>query len=361
MQKRIRDYLNVEKYSSLKPGKLNKITDVKGIKVGHSTLADGDIQTGVTVLMPHENNIFKNKLRAAVQVINGFGKSIGLEQIRELGTIESPIALTNTLNVSTVSTAVIKDVIAQNEDIGGKAGSFNSAVFECNDQYLNNLRKLAVQEENYFIARENIKTDFLEGAVGAGRGMSCYGLKGGIGSSSRRFEAAADEYHLGALVLSNFGKKKDFLLYGKSLSDIMPQENDKENSEDRKYKSKDGSVIVILATDIPLSSRQLKRLCVRAGAGLARTGTYISNGSGDIVLAFSTADYISEYTKDFFLENKILKDRKMDVVFKAAVESTQEAVYNSMITAEPVAGFKEHRRESLKNILIAEKGDEYEQ
>lgn len=351
MQKRIRDYFDVEKHSSLKPGKLNKITDIEGVKVGHSTLSDGDIQTGVTVLMPHENNIFKNKLRAAVQVINGFGKSIGLVQIRELGSIESPIALTNTLNVSTVSTAVIKDVIAENKDIGGKAGSFNSAVFECNDQYLNNLRKLAVQEEDYFKARENTKKDFREGAVGAGRGMSCYGLKGGIGSSSRRFKIAEDEYHLGALVLSNFGKKKDFLLYGKSLSDIMSPKDGEERNEDRRYKSQDGSVIVILATDLPLSSRQLKRLCVRAGAGLARTGTYISNGSGDIVLAFSTADYITEYTKEFFLENKILKDRKLDIVFKAAVESTQEAVYNSMVTAESVTGFKDHSRESLKNFI----------
>ncbi len=350
MQKRIRNYFDVEKHSSLKPGNLNKITDVEGIKVGHSTLADCDIQTGVTIIMPHENNIFKNKLRAAVQVINGFGKSIGLEQIRELGTIESPIALTNTLNVSTVSSAVIKDILAQNEDIGGKAGSFNSTVLECNDQYLNNLRGLAVQEEDYFTAKTNIKNDFREGAVGAGRGMSCYGLKGGIGSSSRRFKIVDDEYHVGVLLLSNFGKKKDFLLYGKSLNDIMPYKDEKEKN-DRKYKSQDGSVIVILATDLPLSSRQLKRLCVRAGAGLARTGTYISNGSGDIVLAFSTSDYIKEYDRSKFLQNKILKDRKLDIVFKAAVESTQEAVYNSMVTAEPVTGFKGHSRESLKKFL----------
>ncbi|RCW43753.1 MULTISPECIES: P1 family peptidase [unclassified Halanaerobium] len=351
MQKKTRDYFNIEKHSSLKPGKWNKITDIEGVKVGHSTLADGDIQTGVTVVMPHENNIFKNKLRAAVHVINGFGKSIGLVQIRELGSIESPIVLTNTLNVGTVSTALIKNILAQNEDIGGKAGSFNSVVLECNDQYLNNLRKLAVQEKDYFKAKENIKKDFREGAVGAGRGMSCYGLKGGIGSSSRRFKISEDEYHLGALVLSNFGKKKDFLLYGKSLSDIMPQKDEEEKDEDREYKSQDGSVIVILATDLPLSSRQLKRLCVRAGAGLAKTGTYISNGSGDIVLAFSTADYITEYDSGDFLQNKILKDRKLDIVFKAAVESTQEAVYNSMVTAESVTGFKGRSRESLKNLI----------
>ena len=250
----------------MKTGRLNKITDVKGIKVGHKTIDNGDIHTGVTIIIPSEDNIFQNKYVASSYVINGFGKTSGLIQIDELGTLESIIGLTNTLNVGTVQQAIVKHMLKDNPDIGKETGTVNTVVGECNDGYLNDIRTCAVKEEDVYEAIHNATIDFELGSVGAGRGMSCFQMKGGIGSASRIIELDGQEYTVGLLVLSNFGLKKDFIFDNISFSDIDDETLEK------------GSIMMILATDIPLSSRQLKRVCKRMSASLARLGSYLGNG-----------------------------------------------------------------------------------
>ncbi|MGB4440513.1 MAG: P1 family peptidase, partial [Sedimentibacter sp.] len=246
----------------LKKGQKNLITDVAGVKVGHVTLNDGNIKTGVTAILPHEGNIFKEKVMASSCVINGFGKSIGIVQIEELGTIETPIIMTNTLSVGTVATGLTKYMLEQNEDIGNTTGTVNCVVTECNDGRLNDIRGLHVKEEHVFEAIKNADSVFEEGAVGSGTGMVCYSLKGGIGSSSRIVELDGQEYTIGAVVMSNFGSIRDLTINGDKIGERIFQEN---NEKDK------GSIIIIIATDIPLSERQLKRVSKRAVIGLGRT------------------------------------------------------------------------------------------
>ena len=233
-------------------GPLNKISDVPGVTVGHCTLADGDVQTGVTALLPHPGDIFHEKLLAASHVINGFGKTTGLVQIDELGTLETPILFTNTLSVGTAETALVKYMLAQNPDICETTGSVNPVVCECNDSGLNDIRGLHVTEQNVFDALADCKADFAEGAVGAGRGMRCHGLKGGIGSASRVVELDGKNYTIGSLVLSNHAMFDDLIVGGTPIQQLLeahiPPHEDK------------GSIITVLATDIPLSERQLRRL-----------------------------------------------------------------------------------------------------
>ncbi len=234
-------------------GPLNKISDVPGVTVGHCTLADGDVQTGVTALLPHPGDIFHEKLLAASHVINGFGKTTGLVQIDELGTLETPILFTNTLSVGTAETALVRYMLAQNPDICETTGSVNPVVCECNDSGLNDIRGLHVTEQNVFDALADCKADFAEGAVGAGRGMRCHGLKGGIGSASRVVELDGKNYTIGSLVLSNHAMFDDLIVGGTPIQKLLeahiPPHEDK------------GSIITVLATDIPLSERQLRRLC----------------------------------------------------------------------------------------------------
>ena len=195
---------------------LDKISDVPGVTVGHCTLAEGNIQTGVTALLPHQGDVFHDKLLAASYVINGFGKTTGLVQIDELGTLETPILFTNTLSVGTVETALVKYMLARNPDICETTGSVNPVVCECNDSGLNDIRGLHVTEEHVFAALADCKADFAEGAVGAGRGMRCHGLKGGIGSASRQLELDGKQYTIGALVLSNHAVFDDLIVAGDS-------------------------------------------------------------------------------------------------------------------------------------------------
>jgi len=348
--KRIRDY--GFQIGELATGKNNKITDIDGIKVGHNTLDDEHINTGVTAILPHSGNVFRKKVIAASHVINGFGKSTGLVQINELGTIETPIVLTNTLNVGIAHQAVVKKMISQNKDIGAKTGTVNPVILECNDQYLNDIRGLHIKEKDIFKALNNTGKNFLEGAVGAGKGMSCYGLKGGIGSSSRKFNFGDKDYHLGAIVLSNFGKKKDFFLDGIKAGKAIrrkDKEMGRKNSDlDKKEK---GSIIIVLATDIPVSNRQLTRISKRALIGINRTGSYMGNGSGEIVIAFSTANKINHYEENEIVNMKIFNENKIDKLFRAAAESTEEAIYNSLICADTTKGRKGRKRYSLKDYI----------
>lgn len=331
------------KIGKLQKGKNNLITDVKGVKIGHKTLDNGNIKTGVTAIIPHSDNIFREKLICSSYVINGFGKSIGLVQINELGTLETPIILTNTLSVGTCSTALVKYMLKENDDIGVTTGTVNPVVCECNDGYLNDIRGLHVKEEDVFDAIENAEINFKEGNIGAGTGMSCYQLKGGIGSASRVLRLDDKEYTIGSLVLSNFGLKEDLLVDGIKVGEKIVE---KESEELEK-----GSIIIILATDIPMNERQLKRIAKRVPIGLARTGSHIGNGSGDIVIAFSTANRIKHYEDKDIVSIKIINENIIDKVFRGVIECVEEAVISSLLHSEKTIGTSEHKRESLKKYI----------
>ena len=331
------------KIGKLQKGKNNLITDVKGVKVGHKTLDNGNIKTGVTAIIPHSDNIFREKLICSSYVINGFGKSVGLVQINELGTLETPIILTNTLSVGTCSTALVKYMLKENDDIGVTTGTVNPVVCECNDGYLNDIRGLHVKEEDVFDAIENAEINFKEGNIGAGTGMSCYQLKGGIGSASRVLKLDDKEYTIGSLVLSNFGLKEDLLVAGIKVGEKILE---KESEELEK-----GSIIIILATDIPMNERQLKRIAKRVPIGLARTGSHIGNGSGDIVIAFSTANRIKHYEYRDIVSIKIINENIIDKVFRGVIECVEEAVISSLLHSEKTIGTSEHKRESLKKYI----------
>ncbi len=323
-------------------GRRNLISDVPGVMVGHFTLADGTVQTGVTALLPQAGNCFRDKLPAACHVINGFGKSLGLMQIEELGQLETPIVLTNTLSVGTAWTALASHMLAQNPDIGRETGTINPIVMECNDGYLNDIRGMHVRQEHVQEAIDKADQDFAQGAVGAGRGMRCHGLKGGIGSASRLIRIDQADYCLGALVLSNHGHLRDLRIDGDPVGERLAQ---------TAHSPEQGSVIVILGTDLPLSSPQLKRLCHRAVAGLCRTGANIGHGSGEVVLAFSTAQTIKHDDIDPFRQIRELNEHSIDLAFRAVAESVEEAVLCSLWYAESVEGRDGHRAMSLREAL----------
>ena len=324
-------------------GTRNKISDVPGVTVGHCTLAEGGIQTGVTALLPHPGDLFHDKVLAACHVINGFGKTTGLVQIEALGTLETPILLTNTLSVGTAETALVKYMLDRCPDICETTGSVNPVVCECNDSYLNDIRGLHVTEQNVLDALADCRADFAEGAVGAGRGMRCHGLKGGIGSASRLVELDGTTYTIGALVLTNHATFDDLTIAGtpihQLLADRIPPHEDK------------GSVITILATDIPLSERQLKRLCRRALVGLSRTGSACGNGSGEIVLAFTTANRIPHYADHPLLPISVLHDDAINPLFRAVAECVEEGVLSSLLHAETVTGRNGRTVRSLADLL----------
>ena len=316
------------KIGDLKTGINNNICDVKGVSVGHVTIKEGNTKTGITAILPHSGNLFKEKVVAGSYVFNGFGKSVGLMQIDELGNIESPILLTNTLNVGKVMDGLISYMIKSNPDIGKTTSTINSVVLECNDGSINDIQNRVLNEEHVYQALENTSSNFQQGNVGAGTGMKCHGFKGGIGSSSRVVSVRDEEFSVGVLVNSNFGSSngKDLIIKGRRMGELIknynhPQEEDK------------GSIIVVIATDAPLDTRQLRRLCKRAEIGIGRTGSYAGNGSGDIMVAFTTKNIITHDSKNV-CENIIrYSDDYINPLFKAVVEATEEAVLNSMLNA----------------------------
>lgn len=326
---------------TLEPGPLNAITDIGGVSVGHRTLNTGDLRTGFTAIVPHPGNLFREKLPAAVEVINGFGKSAGLIQVDELGTLETPILLTNTFSVGTGVNALIRRSIAGNPEIGRSTGTINPVVMECNDGYLSDIQAMALSEADAEAALNAAGSTVEQGSVGAGTGMSAFGFKGGIGTASRVFELGGRQHRLAALVLANFGRPGDLVL----PDGRRPHPKEARQSEER------GSVIVVLATDVPLESRQLKRIARRAGAGLARLGAFYGNGSGDIALAFSTAGRIAHFEEGDFIACDILREDKIDVLFQAAAETTQESVLNAMIASPAMRGRGRSKRASLADWL----------
>ena len=343
-QKRIRDY-GVE-IGTMKTGMLNAITDVEGVTIGQVTLMDGDMQTGVTAILPHQGDLFHDKLTASSHVINGFGKTMGTIQLAELGTLETPIVLTNTLNVGTAANAVIDYMLEKNRDIGNTTGTVNPVIGECNDMFLNDVRGRFVKEQDVRQALDNTGIEFEEGAVGAGRGMLCYSLKGGIGSASRIVELEQGTFTLGALVLSNFGMLSDLTINGKAIGKELKKNILQTHKEEDK-----GSVMVVIATDLPLSERQLNRILKRAVTGLSRTGSIITNGSGEIVLGFSTATKIPHQKPKQFLAIETIHEEDIDEAFRAVGEAVEEAVLNSLITAEAVVGRNGNERPALKDLL----------
>lgn len=343
----------------------NRITDVPGVRVGQVTLARGDIQTGVTVIYPHGEDLFCNKVAAGVSVINGFGKSVGLLQLQELGVLETPLALTNTFSVPVVAQAQIRQAIAANPRIGREWPTVNPLVLECNDGYLNDIQAMAVCEADYFRACDNADVRFEQGSVGAGRGMSCFGLKGGIGTASRiaRQEGAlagsAPDYTVGALVLSNFGKLRNLQvnghLLGQEIKQRMALRNMAAPAPEQELATVNepdkGSIIMVLATDAPLDARQLRRLSMRAAAGLARIGSSFGHGSGDIAIAFSTGMRIGQQVHHVQLPVLPLQEQQLDPLFEAAAEATEQAIVHSLWAATPVTGRQGHTRLPITDWL----------
>lgn len=325
-------------------GKWNDITDVKGIRIGHVTIdepLEGDDYacTGVTAIWPHHSNPFEQKVPAASFVLNGFGKTAGLIQLEELGVLESPIMLTNTFSVGAVLEGTLQYMLSQNSTIGDTTSSLNIVVGECNDSYLNSMRALAVRPSHAIDALTKATTGPIrQGAVGAGKGMICYGMKGGIGSSSRIVRFEKTTFTVGVLTLTNFGKVEECNLHtwlqrNEQLIGQTPQ------SEAEKRKP-DGSVIIIVATDAPVNDRQLKRFAKRAAIGLGRTGTHVHNGSGDIIIAFSNGYTIPHDHTLLTNEYSIVRDDHpiMNELFQAVIEATEEAIYQSLLHAETTIG-----------------------
>lgn len=327
-----------------KKGERNLITDVQGVTVGHVSLRDDErgIHTGVTAIRPHGGNLFQDKVMAAASVINGFGKSAGLLQIEELGTIETPIIMTNTLSVGTALNALTKYMLEENPDIGVTTGTVNCVVTECNDGVLNDIRGMHVTEEDVTEALRRCDITFEEGAVGSGSGMCCMELKGGIGSASRVIPVDEAEYTIGAIVMSNFGMQGNLRIDGvRTATELLPPGRETEQ----------GSIIMILATDLPLSERQLKRVAKRSVVALGRTGSFLGNGSGDIAIAFSTANRIPHYSKKKILDVKMYHDDALDTVFEATAEVVEEAIISSMYHADTMKGIRDKVIYGLREFL----------
>lgn len=315
------------------PGPLNAITDVAGVAVGQITRVEGDdIRTGVTAILPHAGNLFQDKVPAGVAVANGFGKLTGTTQIIELGEIETPIILTNTLSVPQAADALVGWTLAQpgNEAVG----SVNPVVGETNDGQLNNIRKRVITRENVLGAIAAATTGAVtEGAVGAGAGTVAFGWKGGIGTSSRIVPVGSASYRVGVLVQSNYGGS--LRVGGIEIGSAFRPAH---GSQPARPSSADGSIMIILATDAPLSDRNLKRLAERSFAGLARTGSAFSNGSGDYAIAFSTAATVRrtpEHRAAVSTTEAVPNDA-MSALFVAAADATEEAIYNSLFMATTV-------------------------
>lgn len=342
MNKRIRDYGIVIGRGT--PGPRNKITDVAGVTVGHCTVDTDRNKTGVTVILPCTDNPFSRKLTAAVCIQNGFGKSQGLIQIEELGTIETPIALTNTLNVGIVHDSIVDYMLKVGERDGISITSVNPVVGECNDGVLNDISCRAVGREEVMEAIACASQDFEEGDVGAGKGTVCFGLKGGIGSASRLVSLGGKDYTVGVLVQSNFGSTENLVInhvpVGRKLSSIEPAVTDK------------GSIMIILATDLPVTDRQLKRVCRRAPVGLARCGSFFGHGSGDIVIGFTTANRVETGKEPAVCSMEVLKEELLDQVFHAAAQSVEEAVLNSLAMASTVTGYDGTKKYSLTDVYL---------
>ena len=333
--------------ATLPAGPRGTIADVPGVTVGHCTLDAGNVQTGVTVVKPHPGDVYRSKVPAGAAVINGFGKSVSLVQVDELGTLETPIALTNTFGVGALAQAQIRAAIAANPQIGRDWSTVNPLVFECNDGYLNDIQAFAVTPAHYDDACRAASRDVARGAVGAGRGMSSFDLKGGIGSASRVAVAAGRPYTVGALVLANFGRLPMLTLGGVPVGRIVAQR--RAAGAAHAAPPEQGSIILLLATDAPLDARQLSRLARRAGRagphGLRSTGTAAATSRSPLHRLHDRARRI-----DLALP-ALVADAALDPLFMAAAESVEHAIADALLQAVTVAGRDGHVRQSLRDAV----------
>lgn len=339
-QKRIRE-LGI-KPGVLQPGKQNSITDVDGVLVGHKTVIKGEnVRTGVTAIIPHNGNLFQQKVPAGIFVGNGFGKLAGFTQVMELGNLETPIILTNTLNVSTGISALVNYTLQQKGN--EKVQSVNAVVGETNDGWLNDIRGRHILESDVLEAIQRASSLVVEGNVGAGTGTTCFAFKGGIGTSSRKLPQSLGGYTVGVLVQTNFGGvlQVDGVPVGKELK--------KFSFSNQLLNNVDGSCMIIIATDAPLDSRNLERLAARAMIGVGRTGGIMSHGSGEYAIAFSTdlESRIQNQPESSVKNVPNLHNDYTSQLFLAAIEATEEAVLNSLTMATTVTGNEGHKVESI--------------
>ncbi len=337
-------------FGILPTGKLNAITDVEGVQVGHFTKIEGtDIRTGVTAILPYQGNLFQQKVPAAIFVGNGFGKLAGVTQVQELGNLESPIILTNTLSVAAGIEGVVRYSLAQsgNESIQ----SVNAIVGETNDGYLNDIRGMHISPEEVMKTIESAKSGIVaEGNVGAGTGTVCFGWKGGIGTASRKLPESLGGYTVGVLVQTNFGG--NLQIAGVPVGEKLGKYPFKDALE-----KSDGSCMIVIATDAPVLDRNLERMAQRAMMGLAKTGGIASNGSGDYVIAFSTAAGLRiPYSAEtgILAKTESLRNDDMTSLFLAVIEATEEAIINSLFAAESMTGRNGNSVEALPKEKVLE-------
>ena len=355
----------------LPSGPLGTIADVAGVTVGHATIAKGDLQTGVTVVRPHPGDPFLAKVPAAAVVINGFGKSVGLLQLNELGVFETPIALTTTLQIGTVAMAQVRSTIAAHPGLARNTTTVNPLVFECNDGYLSDVQALPITDAHYEEALAATTTNFARGAVGAGRGMSCFGLKGGIGTASRVVSIDGQHYTLGVMSLANFGRLETITVAGRPLGALLAERlaarvaaardevaqqgdsgthNDSTPPPESAPQRDMGSIITVIATDAPVDHRQLRRIATRAAAGIGRAGSYYGHGSGDIALAFTTATTVPHDSTPSIREMRVLAEPLLEALFEASAEATEQSIVDALFHAETVTGFAGHTRYALTDL-----------
>lgn len=332
---------------SCERGPGNRITDVPGVRVGHATVLDERHRTGVTAIIPCADNPFVNKLVAAAYVLNGFGKTLGTVQVDELGTLETPILLTNTLNVGKAADALVAYMAERCEREHVALRSVNPVVGETNDSRLNAILDRAVTEEHVRAALDSASEDFAEGDVGAGAGTVCHGLKGGIGTASRVIRIAGQAYTLGVLVQSNHGCLEELTVCGRRIGQeiLEKRQQESQRSDDQ------GSIMMVVATDLPVSDRQLRRILKRCAVGLARCGSYYGHGSGDVMLGFTTANRMPSGGMDRVIEHRVVTEQTLEKAFFAVAEATEEAVLNSLTAASAVTAPDGTVYESLADWL----------
>jgi D-aminopeptidase len=327
-----------------RPGKYNAITDVQGVRVGHSTVirgsgplrpGHGPVRTGVTAILPNKGDIYMERMVGGGFVLNGAGEVAGLTQVLEWGLVETPILLTNTMSVGAVSDAVARYMVDRNPGIGGEHDVIIPVVGECDDSWLNDITGRHVRDVNVLEAI-NTASDgpVAEGSVGGGTGMITCDFKAGIGTSSRKLPESMGGYTLGVLVNSNFGKMHNLRVAGLPVGELLAERFKDVPRRTESY----GSIIAVVATDAPLLSHQLNRLCKRVALGIGRVGSYAAHGSGEIVVGFSTANTIPRRTQKRVHKLKILLDQRLDPLYEAVMEATEEAILNSMCMARPMEG-----------------------
>jgi D-aminopeptidase len=330
------------------PGRYNAITDVPGVQVGHSTIMQGSgrlrtgrgpVRTGVTAILPNRGNIFHDRLAGGGFVLNGAGEVSGLTQVLEWGLIETPILLTNTLSVGTCSHGLVRYMVEKYPGLGREYDVVIPLVGECDDSWLNDIRGRHVRPEHVFEAITNASSGRVaEGNVGGGTGMITCDLKGGIGTSSRKLPPSRGGYTIGVIVMSNFGRLGDLRIDGIPVGRIL----EPRFIEQKKRKAIYGSIIVVLATDAPLIPQQLNRLSKRAALGIGRVGSYAAHQSGEIILAFSTANVFSRHSRSRTYTLTLLSDEHIDPLYRAAIEATEEAILNALCMAEDMFGINDH-------------------